>query len=116
MDSLLHFRMRLNINCLIKRNDGSNYTILTGVLLSLPLASAPIISDIFFNGISGSQKDCDLPKTTVLHGSNTFGQLQSQTSNDNSTSNNNNTRLHVSGGICDSHTMHQDQVSVPKFQ
>jgi hypothetical protein len=76
------------------------------------------ISDLFFNGISGSQKDCDLPKTTNLHGSNTFGQLQSQTTNvtDNTTSNNsnnNNTRLHVSSGLCDSHNMHQDQVNIP---
>ncbi|CRL03506.1 CLUMA_CG016277, isoform A [Clunio marinus] len=69
--------------------------------------------------IGGSQKDCDLPKTTVLHGSNTFGQLQSQTTNvtDNTTANNNNnnnnTRLHVSSGICDSHNMHQDQVNIP---
>lgn len=69
--------------------------------------------DLFFNGISGGQnKDCDLPKTTVLHGSNNFGQLQSPNTNDNTNSNNNNnTRLHVtSGGLCDSHNMHQDQV------
>lgn len=64
--------------------------------------------DLFFNGISGSQKDCDLPKTTVLHGSNNFGQLQSPTTNVSDTTNN--TRLHVSSGLCDSHNMHQDQV------
>lgn len=78
----------------------------------LPKTSPFLISDLFFNGISGSHpKDCDLPKTTVLHGSNTFGQLQSQTNNvnDNTTSNSN-TRLHVSSGLCDSHNMHQDQV------
>jgi hypothetical protein len=81
-------------------------------------------TDLFFNGISGSQKDCDLPKSTILHGSNNnFGQLQSQTTNVNESaaSNNNgggggNTRLHVSGGLCDSHTMHQDQVNIQQFQ
>lgn len=84
---------------------------------------APVISDLFFNGISGSQKDCDLPKATVLHGSNTFGQLQSQTNvsenpsaNNNNNSNNGNTRLHVSSGLCDSHNMHQDQVIIQWFQ
>ncbi|KAL7046272.1 hypothetical protein ACKWTF_002531 [Chironomus riparius] len=69
--------------------------------------STSVIGDLFFNGISGSQKDCDLPKTTVLHGSNNFGQLQSQTTNVSDTTNN--TRLHVSSGLCDSHNMHQDQ-------
>lgn len=77
-----------------------------------------LLLDLFFNGISGSQKDCDLPKTTVLHGSNaTFGQLQSPTTNvsdssssSNNNNNNNNTRLHVTSGLCDSHNM-QDQVS-----
>lgn len=93
-------------------------TILTRVSLSLcvfpNISFGFAISDLFFNGISGSQKDCDLPKTTVLHGSNTFGQLQSQTPNvtDNTTSNNN-TRLHVSSGLCDSHNMHPDQVIIP---
>ncbi|XP_070507287.1 homeobox protein orthopedia isoform X4 [Chironomus tepperi] len=69
--------------------------------------STSVIGDLFFNGISGSQKDCDLPKTTVLHGSNNFGQLQSPTTNVSDTTNN--TRLHVSSGLCDSHNMHQDQ-------
>lgn len=130
MDSLLHFRMRLNINCLIDENF-SNYDTNLCPSLSLSLLSLPLplctsicvsiqlwlrkFSDLFFNGISGSQKDCDLPKTTVLHGSNTFAQLQSQTNNvsDNASSNNSNTRLHVSSGLCDSHNMHQDQVSRP---
>ncbi|KAG5677864.1 hypothetical protein PVAND_007584 [Polypedilum vanderplanki] len=58
-------------------------------------------------GGSQNQKDCDLPKTTVLHGSNSFGQLQSPTTNVSDTTNN--TRLHVSSGLCDSHSMHQDQ-------
>lgn len=124
MDSLLHFRfsLRLTINCQIIEIL-SNYNTNQFVLCSHNSLSTrlSLISDLFFNGISGSQKDCDLPKaTTVLHGSN-FGQLQSSTSNvtnDNATTanNNNNTRLHVSNSLCDSHNMHQDQVNIPQFQ
>lgn len=90
-----------------------SFSLSPSVPLTVPLGC--LISDLFFNGISGSQKDCDLSKTTVLHGSNTFAQLQSQTTNvnENATSNNNNTRLHVSGGLCDSHSMHPDQVNIP---
>ncbi|KAL7046274.1 hypothetical protein ACKWTF_002531 [Chironomus riparius] len=66
-----------------------------------------MLNNLSTSVIGGSQKDCDLPKTTVLHGSNNFGQLQSQTTNVSDTTNN--TRLHVSSGLCDSHNMHQDQ-------
>lgn len=75
----------------------------------------------------GSQKDCDL-QSSKLHGNSAninnnnnnntqFGQLHSPTSNisDNSTSNGGSgggTRLHVSSSLCDSHNMHQDQVSL----
>lgn len=58
------------------------------------------------------QKDCDLPKSAItsLHTSNTFGQLQNQTTN--VTDSTNNSRLHVSGGLCDPPNMHQDQVYI----
>lgn len=58
------------------------------------------------------QKDCDLPKSAItsLHGSNTFGQLQNQTSNVSDSTNN--SRLHVSSGLCEPHNMHQDQVYI----
>lgn len=102
-------------------NDGTNQVYLSfpPALLCFPVLGSLAVSlpDLFFNGISGSQKDCDLPKATILHGSNTFGQLQSQTNvsesqSANNNNNSNNTRLHVSSGLCDSHNMHQDQVII----
>ena len=62
--------------------------------------------------ISG-QKDCDITKSalTSLHG-NSFGQLQNQTPN--ITDPSNNSRLHVSGGLCDPNNMQQDQVCIGK--
>lgn len=59
----------------------------------------------FFTG----QKDCDLPKSalTSIHGNNSFGQLQNASSNESNGSG----RLHVSGGLCEPHNLHQDQVN-----
>ncbi|CAO1346666.1 unnamed protein product [Diamesa serratosioi] len=70
--------------------------------------SANAIGELFFNGISG-QKDCELPKSAItsLHGTNAFGQLQNQTTNVSDSSSN--SRLHVSSGLCEPHSMHQDQ-------
>lgn len=101
--------------------------------------------DFLFNGISGNQKDCDLPSAAKLHGNSvnnsnnsnnnnngtsngsannnnsSFGQLHSPTTNinenpsSNSSAGGGGTRLHVSSSLCDSHNMHQDQVNITKF-
>ncbi|XP_055685669.1 homeobox protein orthopedia [Lutzomyia longipalpis] len=58
--------------------------------------------------IIAAQKDCDLPKSAItsLHSTNTFGQLQTS-----GTTDTNGSRLHVSSGICEPHSIHQDQNS-----
>lgn len=64
---------------------------------------------ILIMSLAAGQKDCDLPKSAItsLHGANTFGQLQNSSSSDS-----NGGRLHVSGGLCDPHNMHQDHVCI----
>ena len=85
------------------------------MMMMLMSDKSNIISELFFNGISG-QKDCELPKSAItsLHGTNAFGQLQNQTTNVSDSSSN--SRLHVSSGLCEPHSMHQDQVSIAQFQ
>uniref|UniRef100_A0A336M9I4 Homeobox protein orthopedia n=1 Tax=Culicoides sonorensis TaxID=179676 RepID=A0A336M9I4_CULSO len=63
----------------------------------------------------GGPKDCDLSKSaalTSLHTANAFGQMVTNSGSAGGTPDSNGTpRLHVSGNICDPHSMHQDQGS-----
>ncbi|CAD7078585.1 unnamed protein product [Hermetia illucens] len=61
------------------------------------------------SSVLGGSKDCDLPKSalTSLHGNN-FGQVPTTPTPD---TNGSSGRLHVSSGLCEPHSMQQDQNS-----
>lgn len=70
--------------------------------------------------LAGVPKECDLsknPLTSSIHSSsaNSFGHLAQSVGSNNSGNSSggadsNGGRLHVSSGLCDPHSMHQDQV------